>query len=189
MLATVAGPNGSGKSTVLRALEDVGFQVVQRKTSRSILAEWGVTLSQVNNDRDLTVKFQWEILRRKAADELAAVQSDRLIFTERSFADLCTYANIAIAKDNEFSEFVDAYYNECKTAQKAYTHVFYLQATPTVIENDGVRAINRHYNDMVNMVMLDYTRKWTAASKFTAVSSLDRVERIEIITGIARNLK
>ena len=73
MLFAISGSQGSGKTTVINELKNRGFPVVERKTSRSILEEWGVTLSDVNNDRPLTVKFQDEILKRKREDEHEAV--------------------------------------------------------------------------------------------------------------------
>ena len=53
--------------------------------------EWGVTLSEINNDRDLTVKFQDEILQRKIDDDKDAANTvDRIVFTERTLADFST---------------------------------------------------------------------------------------------------
>ena len=154
MLFAISGSQGSGKSTVLQSLQDKGFPVVQRKTSRSILDEWGVTLSQVNNDRELTVKFQDEILARKQADEKEAVEDlSRIWFTERTYADLFTYALIAIGKDNEYSDWMNDYFDRCKMLQESYKHNFYLRGGMFTVEADGVRGANPHYANMVDVVM------------------------------------
>ena len=69
MLVAICGSQGSGKSTTLEEIKKLGFNVVERKTSRSILEDWDVTLEQVNNDQELTYKFQDEITKRKLEDE------------------------------------------------------------------------------------------------------------------------
>ena len=155
MLFAISGSQGSGKSTVLQTLQSRGFPTVSRKTSRSILKEWDVTLSEVNNDRPLTVRFQDEILQRKIDDDKAAAEdSSRIYFTERTLADFFTYAVIAIGKDNEYSDWIDDYFVRCCEAQKMYNHNFYLNALPET-EHDGVRGSNKHYVKMVNIVMKD----------------------------------
>ena len=58
MLVAISGSQGSGKSTVLAELQKRGHNVVTRKTSRSIMSDWGVTLKQVNNDHELTLGFK-----------------------------------------------------------------------------------------------------------------------------------
>ncbi len=160
MLFAISGSQGSGKSTVIQTLKQKGFPIVKRKTSRSILDEWGVTLSQVNNDRELTVKFQDEILDRKIADDRAASEdTSRIYFTERTLADFFTYALIAIGKDNEYSDWVNDYFKRCCDAQLMYSHNFYLNVLPLDVESDGVRGSNVHYAHMVDIVMRDVTPK------------------------------
>jgi len=44
MLIAISGSQGCGKSTVLKELKDRGYNVTERKTARSILNDWGVTL-------------------------------------------------------------------------------------------------------------------------------------------------
>ena len=156
MLFAISGSQGSGKSTVIQELKQAGYPIVERKTSRSILDEWGVTLSEVNNDRDLTVRFQREILNRKLLDETQAVEDvSRIWFTERTYADLFTYALIAIGKDNEYSDWVDDYFDRCAQAQQTYNANFYLPSGKFIIEHDGVRGSNRYYGRMVDLTMRD----------------------------------
>ncbi len=159
MLFAISGSQGSGKSTVINTLEERGYPVVSRKTSRSILKEWDVTLGQVNNDRDLTVKFQDEILQRKIDDDLKASDDPgRIWFTERTLADFFTYALIAIGKDNEYSDWIDDYFERCLRAQQMYSHNFYLSILEDT-EYDGVRGSNKYYVNMVNVVMKDMQSK------------------------------
>lgn len=165
MLFAISGSQGSGKSTVIEALEERGFPIVKRKTSRSILDEWGVTLSEVNNDRPLTIKFQDEILKRKFEDERpAALDAGRVYFTERTYADLFTYAVVAIGKDNEYSDWLNDYYQRCKQYQGTYTHIFYLPAGRFEVETDGVRGSNPHYSRLIDLAMYNVTEKMNRES-------------------------
>ena len=47
MLIAISGSQGSGKSTILKRLEAENFRTINRKTSRSILKDWDVTLEEV----------------------------------------------------------------------------------------------------------------------------------------------
>jgi predicted ABC-type ATPase len=158
MLFSIAGSQGTGKSTLISELKDKYPNDIP-KTSRSILSDWNLTLSQVNNDRELTVKFQEEILKRKITDEAPYVSSEQRFCTERTYADLFVYALVAIGKDNEYSDWLDDYFLRCKTAQKTYEKVFYLTGGHFPPVNDGVRGINKHYSKMVDLVMFEYTFK------------------------------
>jgi cytidylate kinase len=165
MLFAVSGSQGSGKSTVIQKLTEVGYPTVERKTSRSILSEWGVTLSQVNNDRELTVQFQEEILKRKLADEfIAAKDISRIWFTERTYADLFTYALVAIGKDNEYSEWMNSYYERCRTAQASYKQNYYIEGGKFAAVADGVRGVNDHYVRLVDRTMVDTLNQFQRGS-------------------------
>lgn len=154
-LVAISGSQGTGKSTLIDALP---YNKITRKTSRSVLSDWGVTLSQVNNDRPLTIKFQDEILKRKQDDEAIGRDSDQLFVTERTYADLFVYALVAIGKDNEYSDWLDDYYLRCKAAQDSYQRIFYITGGHFQPVNDGVRAVNKHYSFMVDAMMLHYTK-------------------------------
>jgi hypothetical protein len=189
MLISIAGSQGTGKSTLLDVLGH-HFPVVSRKTSRSILTDWNVTLSEVNNNRDLTIKFQDEILARKMADEKEAVESNDIFFTERTFADLFTYALVALGKDNEYSDWLDEYYFKCSHAQDQYAGVFYLEAGHFKPVEDGVRGVNQHYSRMVDNVMYEYTREFTSTAKyFNKISTPHIDERVQLVLQYTNTLK
>lgn len=181
MLLAVSGSQGAGKTTVLNELAKARFKVIERKTSRSILSDWGVTLAEVNNTPSLTIKFQEEILKRKLEDEAEAVTSSDIWFTERTFTDLFVYALVALGKDNEYNEWLDGYYEKCKLAQESYDAVFYLLAGHFQPVNDGVRGINRHYSTMVDMVMSHYTGAMTPSAKLCVVDTPYIDKRVSVI--------
>lgn len=182
MLVAISGSQGSGKSTILSQIKEKGFRTIERKTSRSILSDWGVTLEEVNNNSELTIKFQEEITKRKFDDELAAIKSGDLFFTERTHADLFTYALVSLGKDNNYSDWLDEYYHTCMRYNQYYGAVYYLRAGHFNIEHDGTRGSNMHYSRMVDLTMLDITQQMVHTSKLTVVETPDLSQRVNIIT-------
>lgn len=193
MLVSISGSQGSGKSTILKQLEEQGFNVITRKTSRSILTDWGVSLQEVNNNTELTIRFQNEILERKHRDEMVAIKSTDLWFTERTFSDLFTYALVALGKDNTYDEWLNSYYNKCMMYNQQYSLVYYLRAGHFVPKHDGVRGTNHHYSRMVDLTMLDMTQQMVHNSKLTVIETPDIEQRVNIIAiqsqNVTRNLK
>lgn len=181
MLVAISGSQGAGKTTVIQQLHQAGYPIIQRKTSRSILQEWNVTLSQVNNDRELTTRFQDEIIRRKFLDEKEAIESNEIVFTERTYADLFTYALVALGKDNEFDDWMNSYYIKCMQAQQSYDMVFYLTAGHFSIQKDGVRAANKHYSTMVDLTMMNFTQQMTPGNRLNIIDTPILQERTTII--------
>jgi len=187
MLVAISGSQGSGKSTVLNKLEEMGHNVVSRKTSRSILTDWGVTLQEVNNNHELTVKFQDEILQRKRLDELPYENDKELWFTERTFADLFTYAVITLGKDNEYSDYIDRYFEACKKCQQLYSRVFYIEGGMFEVEHDGVRGSNQFYSIMADVSMRKFT--WMMTSKFTPITLSHIDDRVDFIREVVYSSK
>lgn len=173
MLIAISGSQGSGKSTTLEAIKGRGYNIIERKTSRSILGEWGVTLQEVNDDPALTIRFQDEITHRKFQDEREASLSNELWFTERSHSDLFTYALVSLGKDNQYGEWLEEYYNTCKHLNDNYAAVCYLTAGHFNIEHDGVRGSNKHYSRMVDLVMLDFTKNMVDSKALNIIKTPD----------------
>lgn len=181
MLIAISGSQGSGKSTVLEKLKELGYNVIERKTSRSILTDWDVTLDAVNNDLAMTVKFQEEITKRKWMDEVEAIASPDVWYTERTHMDLFTYAMIILGKDNKYSDWLDQYYNTCFAYTQAYDSIFFLPAGRFEIERDGVRSKNQHYSKVVDMMLRYYLSKATQNTLHVVLAS-DINERVSEIT-------
>lgn len=183
MLVAIAGSQGCGKTTVIDALKKKGFSTVERKTSRSILADWGVSLSDVNNNPDLTLKFQREILARKFDDERAALaESTGPVITERTYIDLATYSLVSLGKDNHHSEWLNDYILECAKHQQTYDLVFYMKAGHFSIEHDGVRGSNHYYSRMVDLTMFDLTQQFTSPTRMIVIDTPLLEQRIAIIS-------
>lgn len=182
MLVAISGSQDSGKTTIIEKIKELGYLTIKRKTSRSILDDWGITLQEVNNDHELTVKFQEEISKRKYADEQHALSSADLWFTERTHADLFTYALVSLGKDNSYSDWLNEYYHTCMKYNQQYAAVYYLRAGHFNIEHDGTRGSNVHYSRMVDLTMLDITQQMVHTSKLTIVETPDLTQRVNIIT-------
>ena len=180
MLISIAGSQGSGKSTVLKELKSQGHNIVQRKTARSILDEWNVTLDNVNQDLDLKMAFQMELVDRKFKDEFEYAYAEELYFTERTFADLFTYALISFGQYNQYDQWIDSYYKTCKDSCSNFSRVYYLQAKFSHnIESDGVRSVNEHYSRMVDVTMLDVTRAMIPGRNLIIVNDPDIDGRVK----------
>lgn len=185
MLVAIMGSQGSGKTWLLNELKQQGLHTVDRKTSRSILSDWNVSLEEVNNTPALTTKFQDEIIKRKHQDEQDALTSagkNGLIFTERTYVDLFAYACISLGKDNRYSDWLDDYYSRCLAYQQNYDLVYYLTAGHFKVQHDGIRGSNRHYSIMVDTVMMEFATQMSLPSKLVIVKTPDLKERVNMIS-------
>jgi predicted ATPase len=182
-MIAISGSQGSGKSVIVSKLKELGYTTVERKTSRSILSDWGVQLDQVNSNAELTIKFQEEILKRKLADDSISSDDGKVVaFTERSFVDLWTYSLVALGSNNQYSDWLDQYYRKCIKAQQVYSKVYYLTAGHFTVEHDGVRGSNRHYSRMVDTVMFAYYKQMTQSSRQCVIDTPSFEDRIAILT-------
>ena len=187
MIFAIAGSQGCGKSTVIEGLRSRGYKVVDRKTARSVLDDWDVTLDQVNQDMELKKRFQEELLHRKIQDDLKAADDIEIWFTERSFADLFTYALINIGQYNDCSKFSDAYYTSCAKASNHYEAVFYIQGGLFDIKNDGVRSVNQYYSEAYDLALRHFTNKMCYVPVIE-ISEKEVEKRVDIIEHRALNL-
>lgn len=183
MLIAISGSQGSGKSTIISELAARGHPTIQRKTSRSILQEWNISLDEANTNHDITIKFQEEITQRKFEDEnMAAVdQSCNITFTERTHADVFAYAIDALGRENKYSDWLDEYYTTCLKYNQIYHRVYYIRAGRFHVEHDGTRGANKHYSRMMDISMLDITRQMIHPSKLVVIDTPDIQQRIDII--------
>lgn len=182
MLITISGPQGTGKSTVLKTLEsEYGVNVIPNKTSRSILSDWNMTLNQVNSNKDLTHKFQIEILKRHHENDMQYMESEKIWIKERSYLDIFVYALNILGPFNEYSSFIDQYFDDCKKYQSYYDCVIYLSGRDGYIpEDDGVRSTNKYFTQMIDKSMQHFSTRFNTENMlFINIANHD--ERIKII--------
>lgn len=136
-IVAVSGTQGSGKSTLLTALKERGYRVDDFKVSRHVQEKLGAgSLSELIRTKDDVIQFQQLILEAKMAREemLAASGYDGIILTERSFADISSYANIwlnELTADQRVSlgesvAFQRTFGNICSDYQQIYSGVLML---------------------------------------------------------------
>lgn len=184
MLIAISGSQGSGKTSILHKLEERGFNTIKRKTSRSILADWNVTLNQVNTDPELTLRFQSELINRKYADEQEARNSDEIWFTERSYVDLIAYSTVALGHQNEHSDWLDQYVEQCIQKHQGYDFVFYLKAGHFKVQGDGVRGENRYYSLLVDLFMEKMLYQVTLPNRLLQIDTPILEHRVKLIEAL-----
>jgi predicted ATPase len=178
-LIAVCGSQGQGKTTILSSLSEEGHNVVGYKTSRTILKEWGYTLNEVNKDPELTKKFQDEILVRHHSNNIDAINSDDIFFSERSYADIFTYTLLALGSFNEYSKWLNEYYEKCKIGQRSYDAIIRLGGRTFNVSNDGTRSVNVHFTNTVDMVLKHYIKDF--GTPLLSVDTPNHNKRMEII--------
>lgn len=182
MLISISGSQGSGKSTILNELKTKGYNVIERKTSRSILTDWNVSLEEVNTNPELTIKFQEEILKRKYADDSSAAFSSETWFTERTFIDLLVYATISLGKENHHAEWLDEYCQKClRYAKEMYHYNFYIGAGQFKVQSDGVRGYSEFYSKLVDYSMFSFYKENIDSSKLTVINIQDINDRVSMV--------
>jgi predicted ATPase len=161
MLFSISGSQGQGKTTIVKELEKTGkYKVLINNVSRGILKDWGYSLNEVNKYGPLTRNFQEEIMTRfvKIIDSVKDLKE--IYITERSFADIFSYAIFVLGPFNEYSEWLNQYYKNCIKHQHKFEKVFYLTGRTYTPVDDGVRSINIHYSKAVDRGILQYLNEF-----------------------------
>lgn len=186
MIISMSGSQGQGKTTVLNSMIEKGYKVVEQKTSRSILNEWGYTLNEVNKYAPLTKQFQEEIIERHFRSIAPHVDSDEVVFIERSFADIFGYALFALGSFNEYSTWLDEYYERCLAYQDKLSHVLYLTGREITPEEDGCRSTNKHFARAVDVQIQDILRGMVPQGKLQIIDTPNHERRVtEVVIAAA----
>ncbi len=189
MIITLSGSQGQGKSTVLASLEAAGYGVIPNKTARSILSDWGKTLEEVYSDKPLTVAFHEEIIKRH--DELCSryYSSNDVMFIERSYADIFSYALAVLGPYNQYSQWLNEFYDKCSQLQSKFSAAIYLTGRDYTPEVDGVRSVNVHFTRAIDLSIQRYLKEFrdaTQTHKVLVVNTPDHDKRVEEIDAIIK---
>ncbi len=188
MLIAVSGSQGSGKSSLINALiERNDYKVIERKTARSVLTDWGITMNNVFNNTNSICEFQDELLRRKFNDEREARNSDDIWFTERTYIDLLAYTVANVGRFNEHSNWLDDYYTKCIHNHAHYDKVIYIHDGLFDIQSDGVRPTNTHYSAMISSFIETYLKGHTLG-KLVSITQRDLQHRVDVVESTINQL-
>lgn len=189
MIITLSGSQGQGKSTVLSALEQNGFGVVPNKTARTILSDWGKTLNEVYLDKPLTVTFHEEIIKRHEELCKPHYRSDDIMFIERSYADIFSYALAVLGPFNEYSNWLNEFYEKCSDLQSHFSAALYLTGRDYTPQADGVRSTNIHFAKAIDASIQKHLKDFrdrTHTHKMFVIDTPDHEERLIQIADIMR---
>ena len=184
MILSLSGTQGCGKSTILSSLSNMGYNVITRKTSRSVLTDWETDLDEIYNDSYMMQKFQDEVFDRKLSDEEKYINSDDIWFTDRSYVDLLVYSTIILGHNQKCSDWLDNYFQKCKQQQNKYKSIFYISPLP-FISSDGIRNSNVVFNALVDYSIIGYLKRLNKSSIYN-IQSESNSDRINEILQIAK---
>ena len=157
MLIGISSSQGQGKTTVLSSLREYGVSVIPVNTARTILSEWGVTLSDLERDPPLRIQFQDRLIKDHYAALKESSTSVAPVLVERTFSDIFVYTLLSLGAFNEYSEWLDEYYEKCKEYQNVFDKVILLEGRDsTDVESDGVRSTNQHFVTLVQYSIRHY---------------------------------
>lgn len=141
----LSGPQGGGKSTLLNGLaaRDLFITVDNFKVSRAVQASMGLdSLERVHETASMMVEFQEAVLKHKLEREQELVEYDAhdFVLTERTFADIASYAQLWAWKlaDQGKWDLKDAvafnvdYGARCANAQNVYSGNILLPFMPHI---------------------------------------------------------
>ncbi len=171
MIFAINGSQSCGKTTLLKKLNEQGYNVIETQSARKVLNTLNVPLSDVISKPDVTKEFQDLVLEQKYQDEKEYIESNDIFLTERTYIDLFVYSLISLGKLNKYSNWLNDYYTKCIKLNSIYSGVFFLKNSPSLIEDDGVRSINIHYSDMTDLLMEHYSKK--TFKNFIIINELD----------------
>lgn len=178
MLVSICGSQGSGKTTLIdNIVSKYNFPCVDRKTARSILNDWSMSLAEIYQDDELICDFQTELVHRKWLDEQYDMTSNRIAITERSFMDLFTYAVSLLGNNPQYNKWLDDYYELCNKYQQSYHQVFYLLRSDFDPVDDGVRPTNKFFANMIDGY-LQYNTKLSSPDVIFVNNNADTVDLI-----------
>lgn len=192
----ISGAQGGGKSTLLGELKNRGYNVDAFRVSRAVQANLGwKTLENVMESWYTMVEFQSAVYEAKFNHDLALAsnESNDIVLTERTFADIVAYTNLwtwrhvdrGNTKFNEAMAFLVPYTKRCAEAQRLiYSGTILMPFMADVVawEEDANRAarndVDRVFED-VQRFMESKIPVDTPLLTITMKSVQDRADEVE----------
>lgn len=197
MIVGISGAQGQGKTTVIKKLVELypdEYYDFSIQTSRNLLADYDLTLDQINKYLPLKVQYQDRLFRNHLGSIKGSGQATTLKgkvrLIDRTFSDIFVYALVSVGAFNEYSVWLNSYYEDCKNAQKELDGVFYLTGRDYTPEYDSVRSTNIHFSSMVDQLIRKYTFGFANSNGIVEmVEESDLEKRVEIIHNNIQKIK
>lgn len=186
MLIGVSSSQGQGKTTLISSTQELGATPLKTQTARSILQNWDVTLDEVDKSPELRKRFQEEVVELHYSSISPAINSSNIYIVERTFADIFTYTVISLGLYNEYSNWLNEYYEKCKEYQQLFDRVVMLKGlNVNDLHKDGVRSINPHFATLVEnrieFYCMNMSENTTQVKIISSASHEDRINQMEKI--------
>lgn len=151
MLVSISGAQCTGKSTVIEEIKKLKSQsssiyhIDYFKAARSIMAEMGVGVNDLEADSQLAIRFQTKLFRAKALQDFEVKIENKdvdVVIVERSLADLFTYAELWLGQRNETGNNIWLHsYKSFATEFGRMTDISFILPTGVFAhQDDGIRA-------------------------------------------------
>lgn len=198
-VVALSGAQGGGKSTLLNGLRDLGWIVDDFRVSRAVQAQLGwEKLDRVMDDIETMKVFQEEIFTQKyQRDHALAAEPEKVILTERSFADIAAYTSFwcweHVDRRNwsldEAMKWLTPYLARCREAQRIYAGILLLPYMQHVVwQNDPNRAkpesVSLIYQDVVQFS----TMNPTSSPPFYEITEAEISKRVSEVDTFLRTL-
>lgn len=182
MLVPILGAQGCGKSTLIASLISCSdaFGKVESQAARTTIQKMGYSMQEIYAQPKLIKKFQIETLAQKKTDETKFIESNKIHLIERSYLDLAAYTVANLGRFDSMSSFVTEYVEECiEEHSKAYNTNIKINIGMFDIISDGIRPVNAHYANMIDLYLTDLLTKQHTPTLFVGVSNIDA--RVKIV--------
>jgi predicted ATPase len=161
MIVGLSGSQGQGKTTLSRELLlKHNMSIINPTMARRVIYDMSSSLDEINTKLNLKAKFQENLLEKlKSSYTDDQICSSDIFLLDRTYVDLFVYTLIGLGQYNEYSNFIDEYYEQCVEFTKGIGATYILTGRETEVQSDSVRSHNMHYSSMVNNLIIHFSKK------------------------------
>jgi hypothetical protein len=159
MIIGISGAQGQGKTTLIQAAIEAHDGIVDGglQTARTLLDDWGYSLTEINKYMPLKIRYQENLLFEHTLSLTDLQRHSDTVLVERTFADIFVYALVSVGPFNEYSDWLNDYAQQCMEAQRElFECTIFLTGRDYEPEEDSVRSTNPHFSAMVDNLIAIY---------------------------------
>jgi nicotinamide riboside kinase len=178
MKIALVGASSTGKSTLASLLSRKYSMPLIREQARVVLAEMGMTLSEIRVDPELIIRFQNTVLEYQIASELECADSG--FISDRSVFDNLTlylrHCPLTPERIDYYRGTILDHYSEYP-----YDYLIFLRPGEFPVKDDGVRTPDPFYQAQVDGMILTILRLFSVPYVEVHGSVPQRLREIEEI--------